>query len=228
VVFNTRTTASNRNIPCKAPAGPSARSRFARWPALSFREVCPAHALSPWAVSLDPLHSSLASASAYAATKSSSCLFRTRPRTAGLCDTPGTAPPLQRTHRSHTLPPTGAGRLSASGACSFFLPRHVCPEASSFHAACLHTLTGRLLSQVVSFTAPTSPRVSRRPGGNTPPVPSRQLSSPICALSRALPRHDWHGCHSLLLPPLRALPCGSSCSVCPGAWCPACWLRPNM
>ena len=207
MVFNTRTTASNRNIPCKAPAGPSARSRFARWPALSFREVCPAHALSPWAVSLDPLHSSLASASAYAATKSSSCLFRTRPRTAGLCDTPGTAPPLQRTHRSHTLPPTGApfGKrrmhllsssalhrthrlhtLPPTGAlfrkrcivllsslihvqCSrstgwlfqarkFWIScptcrqgvlstrrKHVCPESSSFHAACFHTFTARLL-----------------------------------------------------------------------------------
>jgi hypothetical protein len=124
---------------------------------------------------------------------------RARPRTSGLCDNPGTAPPLQRTHRSHTLPPTGAVRLSASSAWRSFLPLHVCPESSSFHAACLHTFTVRLLYRSSYFTAPTLPRVRRKHD----PSAVQEAAEPNSRLAPALPCQGWHGCHSLLL----ARPC---------------------
>ena len=96
-----------------------------------------------------------------------------------------------RTARTLCLRPV---RLSASGASCSFLPR---PESSSFHAAFF-----------------------QRRGGNTPPVPSRHPSSPIYAWLRALPRHDWHGCHSLLpTHEKRDAVRGQSCTQSPSLHC---------
>jgi hypothetical protein len=80
-----------------------------------------------------------------------------------------------------------------------------CSKERGWVDGIFHTFTARLLYRSSSFTAPTLPRVSRRRGRNTPPVPSRHPSSPICVLRRALPRHDWHGCASLLLTPCFAV-----------------------
>ena len=54
-------------------------------------------------------------------------------------------------------------------------PQHVNVHSSSPFTTCLHSST-----------------IAARRGGNTPPVPSRQPSNPICALRRAVPCHDWH------------------------------------
>ena len=95
-----------------------------------------------------------------------------------------------------------------------------CSKERGWVDGIFHTFTARLLYRSSSFTAPTLPRVSRRRGRNTPPVPSRHPSSPIYAWLRALPRHDWHGCHSLLpTHEKRDAVRGQSCTQSPSLHC---------